>query len=137
MKIPSDIKYIRKVSGEIEDFLKSNNVDKSAIFDIRLSVEEAVKNAIIHGNGKRKKIPVFITYSLKDGKFTVEIEDRGKGFDAGELPDPTLEENLYKEGGRGVFLIKKLMDEVERNEKGNKIIMTKYVKTKERGKDAD
>lgn len=133
VKIPSDTKYIRKVSAEIEDFLKSNGVNEEAIFDIRLSIEEAVKNAIIHGNKNRKDAPVYITYSLKNGKFSAEIQDQGSGFNPGSLPDPTEGDNLYKACGRGVFLIKKLMDEARYNNNGNKIFMLKLV---EGGQDA-
>ncbi|MBL7157459.1 MAG: ATP-binding protein [Candidatus Omnitrophica bacterium] len=129
MKIPSDIKYIRKVSTEIENFLKSKNVDKSEIFDIRLCVEEAVKNAIIHGNKNKKDLPVFISYSLEDGRFAIEIEDKGKGFDPGKVPDPTKEENLLTEGGRGVFIIRKMMDKVryDNSSRGNKVFMVKFI----------
>ena len=103
MKIPSDIKHIRKVSNKLEGFLKSNNIDESVIFDIRLSAEEAIKNAIIHGNKKRRELPVHIEYSLENGAFKVVVEDRGAGFNPESLPDPTAEENLYKDNGRGTY----------------------------------
>lgn len=128
MRIPSDISYIRKASAEIEDFLKSRSVDDSLVFDIRLCVEEAIKNAIIHGNRNDKKRAVFISYSLKGKRFEIEIEDQGNGFDPCKVPDPTLKENLLKAGGRGVFLIQKLMDEVKYNDNGNKVFMTKLIK---------
>jgi len=130
VKIPSDIRYIRKASKEIEDFLKSRGVDGDTIFDIRLTVEEAVKNAIIHGNKKEKGKSVSLSYSLKDEKFRVEVEDEGNGFRPDSLPDPTLDEHIYAEGGRGVFLINKLMDEVKYNERGNKVSMIKYISAK-------
>jgi len=137
MQIPSDITYIRKASREVENLLRSNNVDDSLIFDIRLSIEEAIKNAIIHGNKKNRKLPVYISYSLKDNKFNVEIEDKGSGFNPGEVQDPTSNENLLKEGGRGVFLIQKLMDEVKYNDRGNKVSMVKYIKKNKGGCDAN
>ena len=127
MQIPSDISYIRKTSTEIEELLRSKNVDDSVIFDIRLSAEEAIKNAIIHGNKNDKKLHVFVSYSLKGNKFTIEIEDQGKGFNPGRIPDPTLEENLLNVNGRGVFIVHKLMDEVKYNNKGNKVSMVKFI----------
>ena len=136
MQIPSDITHIRKASREVENFLRSNNVDDSLISDIRLSIEEAIKNAIIYGNKKNRKLPVYISYSLKDNKFNVEIEDKGSGFNLGKVPDPTCNENLLKEGGRGLFLIQKLMDEVKYNDRGNKVSMVKYVKKNKGGCDA-
>ncbi len=136
MQIPSDIAYIRKASSEIEDFLKSRNVDDSVIFDIRLSAEEAIKNAIIHGNRNNKDLPVFITYSLKGNKFTMEVEDQGGGFDPDSVSDPTEEKNLLKASGRGVFLIHKLMDEVRYNSRGNKTFMVKFIDRKKGGGNA-
>lgn len=134
MKIQSDIKHIRKASAEIEDFLRANKIDESAIFDIRLSVEEAIKNAILHGNKGRKGLPVSISYELRGGKFTVEVEDAGSGFTPAELPGPTKDENLTKAGGRGVFLMQKLMDEAKYNARGNKVSMLKYVKSGKGGR---
>ena len=134
MEIPSDISYIRKIGTEIEDFLKVHDIDPSSIFDVRLSVEEAIRNSIIHGNKNDKKLPVLIKYSLEGGKFKIEIEDRGAGFDHRRVPDPTTDENLLREGGRGVFLIKKLMDIVKYSGRGNRINMVKFIrKTKGEG----
>lgn len=137
MRIPSELSYIRKVSSQIEHFLRSKGVDDSNIFDIRLCLEEAVKNSIIHGNKNNKDLPVFITYSLDKDRFSVEIEDRGKGFDPDKVPDPTTEKNLLKAGGRGVFIIQKLMDEVKYNCSGTKTFMVKSVRKRREGKDAD
>ena len=137
MRIPSDIKYIRKVSAEIENLLRSENIDESIIFDIRLCAEEAIKNSILHGNKKSKEKSVFIAYSLKGDKFNMEIEDEGHGFDPLKLPDPTRKENLLMEGGRGVFLMQKLMDKIEYNDRRNKVSMIKFIKKKKGGSDAN
>ena len=133
MQIPSDITYVRKISVEIENFLKSNDVDNSIIFDIRLCAEEAINNAIIHGNKKNKARSVFITYSLEGDKFTLEIEDEGEGFDPRQVADPVRDKNLLKGAGRGIFIIRKFMDEVKYNKKGNKIFMAKLIKKKKGG----
>ncbi len=130
MQIPSDIALIRKVSSEIENFLKDNNVSDSDIFDIRLCAEEAIKNSIIHGNKNNKDLHVDINYSLEEDKFTLEIEDQGEGFKPQNVPDPTLDDNLLKAGGRGVFLINKLMDKIEYRGRGNKTFMVKFIKRK-------
>lgn len=130
MKIPSNISYIRKVSKEIENFLNKHNIDESDIFDIRLCAEEAVRNSILHGNKGNKDLPVTISYFLDDNKFTLEVEDEGKGFDPKNVPDPTRKENLLTAGGRGVFLIEKLMDEAEYKCGGKKIFMVKFVNRK-------
>lgn len=128
IRIPSDIAYIKKVISKIEHFLKPYHVDKDTFFDIRLCMEEALRNAILHGNKGDKNLPVLISYSFKDGKFIVEIEDKGTGFKPTKLPDPTEDENLLREGGRGVFIMHKLMDEIKYSDMGNKVSMVKYIK---------
>ena len=110
MKIKSDIKEVQRVGLEIREFLKTHGVGKSEIFDIRLAVEEAVKNSILHGNKGESGLTVSVSYSLEAARFTVEVEDMGKGFKPANVPDPRCDENLFKTGGRGVLLIRELMD---------------------------
>jgi len=128
IEIPSDIGYIKKVSMEIIGRLESLGVEKAVQFDIRLAVEEALRNAIEHGNRFERDIPVKISYEIDDNAFRIEVEDQGKGFNAAKIPDPRKKENLVKEGGRGVLLIRKLMDKVEYRGKGNKVSIVKYLK---------
>lgn len=125
LTLPSTQDQIRKCSDEIVRALGPLGVDETALFNIKLCVEEAVRNAIVHGNKKDESKKVKISYWVEDGRLTIEIEDEGKGFAPKKLPDPTEEENLLKEHGRGVFLILHLMDEVVYSERGNKIRMTK------------
>jgi serine/threonine-protein kinase RsbW len=90
-------------------------------------VEETVRNAIEHGNLKDKRSRVIINYRISGDRFTIEVEDEGAGFDHRALPDPTHGDNLMKNSGRGVYLVRRLMDKVEFNEKGNKVKLTKYI----------
>jgi len=129
IKIPSDIKYIRKVSGRILDALGPYKMGESELFDIRLCVEEAVRNAIDHGNNSDRHLPVKIAYRISEDRLDIEVEDAGRGFDHTKLPDPTDEDNIMRNSGRGVFLIMKLMDQVAFNDSGNKISMTKYLRS--------
>lgn len=126
IEIPSDISYIKKVSRELLEHLGRYGVDKSVQFDVRLAVEEAVRNAIQHGNKYNKELPVFIRYAVDKKKVRVDVEDKGEGFHLKNVADPREEKNLLQEGGRGVFLIRKLMDEVVYNKKGNKVRITKF-----------
>lgn len=103
-------------------------MEEAALFDIRLCVEEAVRNAIVHGNRCEKRLSVEVSYWVEDGTLHVEVVDHGKGFDHKKLPDPTKDENLTRNNGRGVYLIKRLMDRAEYNESGNKISMVKRLK---------
>jgi len=128
IKIPSEAKYIKKVSAEILNSLSPYKVDEDGLFAIRLCVEEAVRNAIVHGNRSDRKLPVRIDYSISNDNITIEIEDKGSGFDHKLLRDPTEGDNILRNSGRGVYLMKKLMDSVEFNEAGNKIKMIKRFK---------
>ncbi|MDD5173836.1 MAG: ATP-binding protein [Candidatus Omnitrophota bacterium] len=128
LKIPSDIRYVKEVSSGILKWLKPRNLDDSAIFDIRLCVEEVVRNAIVHGNNNDKGLKVLIIYWLEGDHLIVEVEDEGGGFDSGKVSDPTIDENRMKLGGRGVYLVRHLMDEVKFNDKGNKVRLVKYLK---------
>lgn len=125
--ISSEIKHIREISSKILKILGARKIDEPALFDIRLCVEETVRNAIEHGNNKDKKAKVRINYKVSGDRFTIEVEDEGPGFDYKSLPDPTHDENLMKNSGRGVYLVRCLMDKVEFNAKGNKVKLTKYI----------
>ncbi len=128
IKMPSDIKKIRKVIARIVDLLVERNVDKSHMFDIRLSVEEAIINAIEHGNKKDRNQTVDISFAIDDEKIELAVEDQGRGFDHTKMPDPTTNGNILRAHGRGVYLIHKLMDRVQYNDRGNRIKLIKYLR---------
>jgi serine/threonine-protein kinase RsbW len=104
------------------------------VYGISMSVREAIINAVLHGNAydPHKKVRVF--FERKDGTLQVTVQDEGKGFDPDKVPNPLAPENLLKQSGRGVFLIRSYMDEVRLRslEPGTEIVMIKRV----RGADA-
>ncbi len=128
IEVPSENKYIRKVSSDILSALSPYGMAEERLFDIKLCVEEAVRNAILHGNRLDKKLHVKVSYLIADGRINIEVEDEGAGFDPAKIPDPTSKGNMTKESGRGVCLIRRLMDRVEFNKNGNKILMEKSLK---------
>ena len=128
--ISSNLNNIRTAVAEVLDMLKAAEADESDIFDIRLCIEEALINAIKYGNRLDEKLKVVIDVAHNGNKVAISIEDQGKGFDYRDIPDPTEESNLLKAKGRGVFLIKHLMDELEFNKKGNRISMIKHLRRK-------
>ena len=128
IKVPSEIESIKKVSSEILNSLSQYGVDEDRLFDIRLCTEEVVRNAIVHGNLLNKDLVVKVNYWVEDDALNIEVEDEGAGFDHEKVPDPTQDDNLVKEGGRGVYLVHHFMDEVTFNEKGNKVRLVKYLK---------
>jgi len=126
-EIPSDPKYIKKASSRLLGALKKLKLSEEDVFDIRLCLEEAVINAVKHGNKLDKKLPVAIDCKFSDRKVEITVRDKGKGFNYGAIPDPRSAANVLKHGGRGIFLIKNLMDKVKYNGGGNEIKMIKFI----------
>lgn len=125
--IPSSVKEIKKVSNTILTTLNgSPQAQDSFLFDVRLACEETLINAIKHGNKKDKEKKVIINFDVTEKGVVISVEDEGQGYNYHQLPDPRHVSNLLRTGGRGLFLIRKMMDKIEFNEKGNKITMTKY-----------
>lgn len=98
-------------------------------FCVRLALEEALTNAMKHGNKFSPDKRVFVKSTLKGSVLTIEIEDQGDGFQPADLPDPTADENLGRTSGRGVLLIKSFMENVSYNDKGNILKMSKTLGT--------
>jgi serine/threonine-protein kinase RsbW len=92
-----------------------------------IAVTEAVNNAIKHGNSNDKAKNVHLSLALDESMIKFIIKDEGIGFDYGNLPDPTSPENLEKPGGRGIFLMKHLSDEVEFKDRGREVVLSFYV----------
>jgi serine/threonine-protein kinase RsbW len=124
--ISSDFKAVKDVSRQICQDLSKRHLSDEFIFDIKLACEEAMINAIKHGNEHRRNKTVNISYDITDKAVVITVQDQGKGFDYRNLPNPTEPENLIKLVGRGIFLIRNVMDKVKFNVQGNKIIMTKF-----------
>ena len=111
--------------AEILEKLKFLGYSSDEIFGIHLSLEEALMNAVKHGNSGRSGKSVMVEYSATSQKFEITIEDQGPGFVPVEVPDPREQDNLYKTSGRGLLLMRAYMDTVEFNEKGNLIRLVK------------
>jgi serine/threonine-protein kinase RsbW len=129
-KIANDSHLLNEISKEVINTLKEKGVDEEIIFDIHVGFEEALRNAMIHGNKLSPKKVVTIEVEVTEGMVVISVEDQGEGFDPASLPDPTLDENLLKESGRGVYLMKHLMDEVIYEKDGRKVIMKKRLNKK-------
>jgi serine/threonine-protein kinase RsbW len=80
---------------------------------IGMSVRECMVNAVVHGNRYSSHKKVQLSLSRTPERFTIRIADQGEGFDPGELPDPVAGENVFRESGRGIFLMKTFMDELQ------------------------
>ncbi|ARN57572.1 ATP-binding protein [Sedimentisphaera salicampi] len=103
-----------------------SEISSDTVWWLRLAVAEALNNAIVHGNKRDPAKKVTVNFSWTDQAFSVTVTDQGEGFEREKLIDPTADENLNKTTGRGVYIIKYVMDDVQYNDKGNSITMTKY-----------
>jgi serine/threonine-protein kinase RsbW len=129
--IPSDLAAAHQVQVEIEQALsKGYAFDEREVFAVKLAVEEALVNAIKHGNQMDPDKTVRVVYDLKPGHFDIRITDQGPGFDPTDVPDPTLPENLERPCGRGLMLIRHYMTDVHFQDEGNTIAMTKVHQAK-------
>lgn len=92
-------------------------------FAVRLALQEALVNALVHGNRRDSTKQVRIRYDLSDERLLVEVEDEGAGFNPGAVPDPLASENLDRPGGRGLMMMRASMTWVRHNERGNRVTM--------------
>jgi serine/threonine-protein kinase RsbW len=132
--IPSDAADARRIQDDIEHLLHARHVHEHDIFSIKLALEEALVNAIKHGNQMDRTKKVRIAYQLFADHFEVQIADDGHGFDPNDVPDPTAFENLERPCGRGLMLMRHYMTEVAFNERGNGVNMSKVFRSSGNGK---
>jgi serine/threonine-protein kinase RsbW len=129
LKIPSLMENIRIVESFIDHAKDVYDFNDDIYGNIIVAVTESVNNAIVHGNRNNKEKNVYIALDVNDTNICFTVQDEGKGFDPQILPDPTAPENIEKPGGRGIFLIRSLADEVKFKENGTKIEMKFYLNT--------
>jgi serine/threonine-protein kinase RsbW len=127
IEIPSLIENIRIVESFIDNAKEKYQLDDDLYGNIMIAVVESVNNAIIHGNRLAKEKSVELSMTLADTSVVFSVKDEGKGFDISTLPDPTSPENLTKTGGRGIFLMKHLADEVSFKNDGQQVDLTFYL----------
>ena len=113
------------VNEEILSRMQAAGFPERDIFSMRLALEEAIVNAIRHGNRGDPAKAVQVRYRITDQQVVTEIEDEGPGFDPDQIPDPLAPENLERPTGRGLFLIRYYMTSVTFNERGNCLILCK------------
>jgi serine/threonine-protein kinase RsbW len=126
MAIASTPLAIVEVCEWILPKLKAHNFSQEDIFAIHLALEEALINAVKHGNKMDPNKEVKVEYSLSSDKVEISMTDEGNGFDPEAVPDPRLGSNLYKSEGRGLLLMQSYMDVVEYNKRGNSVRMVRY-----------
>ncbi|MGB8508476.1 MAG: ATP-binding protein [Pyrinomonadaceae bacterium] len=124
-ELPSDLSLMNGVLHYLIDRVASLGVIKPDSSNLFIALDEAFVNAVKHGNhgDPAKLVRITADISTREARFT--IEDEGEGFNIKDIPDPLDPSNLFKTSGRGVLLIYNIMDEVEYNERGNRLTMVK------------
>jgi serine/threonine-protein kinase RsbW len=123
--IPSDALAGRAVMERLLCELEAVDWIQEELFGVHLAVEEAIVNAIRHGNREDASKQVRVCCRLAKDRLLIEVEDEGEGFVPEEVPDCTEDENLEVPSGRGIMLMRSFMTRVEYNEQGNRVIMEK------------
>ena len=126
--VGTDRDEIDRVQQDILDVLARHGYDQAACFAVRTAMEEAVANAIHHGNEDDPQRKVTIEYAADEASIEIAIADEGRGFDPNTVPDPTRPENVDIPSGRGIMLMRVYMSEVEFTAPGNRVRM-RYVRS--------
>lgn len=128
LKIRSSLKNLVEVEKFVEEICDIYSINNSYYGNILLAIEEAVKNAILHGNGADINKNVHITFQNSPNGLCFTIEDEGEGFDYNNVPNPVEADEKNKEKtGYGLFLIRTLADKVLFNPKGNNVEITFFI----------
>ncbi len=127
IQFPSLEENIRIVESFIDNAKEKYSLNDDIYGNIMIAVTESVNNAINHGNKKNAKKNVYLSLNLIDSMIKFSIKDEGDGFNYKELPDPTAPENIDKPGGRGIFLMKHLSDEVCFKNDGSEVELSFYL----------
>jgi serine/threonine-protein kinase RsbW len=122
LQLPSDLRVIEAAVTYLVGRCRAFAFGGSRLnLNFRVGVTEALANAVLYGNGSDPAKIVRVEVALDRTCVVLRVVDEGTGFDPLEVPDPTTPEHLDDTGGRGLFLIRELMDEVEYNERGNAV----------------
>jgi serine/threonine-protein kinase RsbW len=123
MKIESKMSNLRIIENAIDEITGSIGISQDNYGKVMVAALEAVNNAITHGNKGNPEKFVDVEIEFEEDEIRITVTDEGEGFKPEDIPDPTLPENIEELSGRGVFLMKKLADEIKFNDKGNSVIM--------------
>jgi len=125
LRVPSDVSCIEEVVDLVTRHCCSGSWSSRKLrFNLRVAVAEALANAIVAGNHEDRSKSVEVNAELSGEVIRIKVTDQGEGFDPSALSAPIEPEELERPNGRGLFLIRHLVDEVHFNSQGNSICMT-------------
>jgi serine/threonine-protein kinase RsbW len=124
LEIPNDLSSIEEAVDFVMQRCPSCGEDPRRLrLNLRVGLAEALANAMLYGNARDPSKRVKVEVAFRDSAITARITDEGTGFDPLSVPDPTCPANLLKANGRGIFLMRKLLDEVHFNDRGNSVTL--------------
>ena len=123
VEVPSDVRYIEKIVDLVARQCATLSFSpRHCSLNVPVALSEALSNAILRGNREDPAKHVRVRAAFDDSELVVEVTDEGSGFDLDRPHDPTSPEHLEDEDGRGIFLMKRLMDRVERFTAGGNVV---------------
>jgi serine/threonine-protein kinase RsbW len=124
LELPNDLRAIERSVDYLTDKGREVGFDDERLrLNFRVGLTEALANAMLYGNGRDPQKRVRVVACLTSQRIEIQVTDEGRGFNPDAVLDPTLPANRVRPGGRGIFLIRQLMDRVEFNDRGNSITM--------------
>ncbi len=121
--LPNDLRAAREPGERILRELQRNHYAAEVVFAIKLALEEALTNAIKHGNRGDKSKRLWVRYFVDPQRVLIMVRDQGQGFRPGGVPDCTADENLERPSGRGIMLMHAYMTRICYNDEGNEVWM--------------
>lgn len=121
LSIKSDQKELKKVEKFLSSIFEKRSLPKECFNKVLLCISEAVVNSIEHGNKNDQQKTVDIEINCERGNICIEISDEGEGFDYQNIENPTSKNNIKKESGRGIFIIKSLCNNLEFRNQGKSV----------------
>ena len=115
--------YLSFLDGFVDDLSRDEGIDEDTVSNIVIAMSEAMNNAYLHGNGGVDSLPIVIKVYRDGGGFSFSVLDCGKGFDFGQLREDLNDDILDVPGGRGIFIMRALADEVVFNDAGNQVTL--------------
>jgi serine/threonine-protein kinase RsbW len=115
LEVESNAKNLITVEEFVNYFAVDLNINADKIPGLLLAVTEASTNEIIHGNKSDETKLIMIDVTKEDNQLIIRVKDQGKGFDPAKIPDPTETDNLLKDSGRGIYLMRVYMDDLKFN----------------------